>query len=134
MGDMNAPAAPVDPATLLVEHLELGVRAANCLHAAGIRTVSELLEYSAADLLRLREFGKKALADIKDVLAGRGLSLAAPEQIGTRRFMLRVANELENTAQPPDGPTDTQDALVSVRRSCFEVARAIRRVIERSAP
>jgi len=56
-----------------VDELELSVRSANCLRAAKIRTLGELVQKSEADMLQYRNFGKKSLKEISDLLAGMGL-------------------------------------------------------------
>lgn len=58
-----------------VDELELSVRAANCLQAANIRFIGELVQRTEADMLKTKNFGRKSLREIKDLLAGMGLSL-----------------------------------------------------------
>ena len=55
--------------------LDLSVRALNCLKAADVETLGDLCSINRAELLKFRNFGKKSLTEIKDVLASRGLSL-----------------------------------------------------------
>jgi len=59
----------------LVDELDLSSRAHNCLQAAGIRYVGELVQMTEQDLMKMKNFGRKSLKEIKDVLAERGLSL-----------------------------------------------------------
>ncbi|MBI4343534.1 MAG: DNA-directed RNA polymerase subunit alpha [Candidatus Omnitrophica bacterium] len=58
-----------------IGELELSVRSANCLREAKITTIAELVEKSPQELLKYRNFGKKSLAEIEDLLKGMGLSL-----------------------------------------------------------
>lgn len=58
-----------------VEELELSVRAYNCLKNADIRYIGELVQRSEQEMLRTKNFGKKSLNEIKDVLQEMGLSL-----------------------------------------------------------
>jgi DNA-directed RNA polymerase subunit alpha len=58
-----------------IASLDLSVRASNCLEAAKINTVSELVRHSDDDLMQLRSFGKTSLAEVKRKLAELGLSL-----------------------------------------------------------
>jgi DNA-directed RNA polymerase subunit alpha len=58
-----------------VEELELSVRSYNCLKNANIRTLRELVEKSEGDMLKTKNFGRKSLNEIKDILATLGLSL-----------------------------------------------------------
>jgi DNA-directed RNA polymerase subunit alpha len=58
-----------------VETLNLSVRSYNCLKRAGISKVSELLDMTEDQIVKMRNFGRKSLDEIKQVLAERGLSL-----------------------------------------------------------
>ena len=58
-----------------VDELELSVRSYNCLKNADIRTIGELVQKNESDMLKTRNFGRKSLNEIKDILAGMGLSL-----------------------------------------------------------
>jgi len=57
-----------------VAELELSVRSSNCLHAANINTLEELVQKSESAMLQYRNFGRKSLAEINEVLAKLGLS------------------------------------------------------------
>jgi DNA-directed RNA polymerase subunit alpha len=56
-----------------LEDLDLSVRAFNCLKAAKINSLSELVQYEQEDLMKFRNFGQKSLAEIEQVLQERGL-------------------------------------------------------------
>ena len=56
-----------------VEDLELSVRSANCLKNAGINTIGELVQKTEADMLKTKNFGRKSLSEIKDILNEYGL-------------------------------------------------------------
>jgi DNA-directed RNA polymerase subunit alpha len=58
-----------------ISELELSVRSANCLREAKIHTIGQLVEKSPAELLKYRNFGKKSLAEIDELLQGMGLQL-----------------------------------------------------------
>lgn len=58
-----------------VNELELSVRAANCLKNANIKTIGDLVQKSEMEMLRTKNFGKKSLNEIKEILAEMGLSL-----------------------------------------------------------
>lgn len=58
-----------------VNELELSVRAVNCLEMADIRTIGDLVRKTDAEMLKYRNFGRKSLSEIKNVLAKLGLSL-----------------------------------------------------------
>ena len=57
-----------------VDELELSVRSANCLKVAGIKSIGELVSKSESDMLKYRNFGKKSLKEIADILGTMGLS------------------------------------------------------------
>ena len=58
-----------------VEELELSVRSYNCLKNANIQTIGELVQKTEAEMLKTKNFGRKSLNEIKDILAQMGLSL-----------------------------------------------------------
>jgi DNA-directed RNA polymerase subunit alpha len=66
-----------------VEELELSVRSYNCLKNAGIQTIGELVQKSESEMLRTKNFGRKSLNEIKEILQGMGLALGMkPDQHG----------------------------------------------------
>jgi DNA-directed RNA polymerase subunit alpha len=67
--------APASEWDVPVETLNLSVRSFNCLKRAGISKVSELLDMTEDEIIKMRNFGKKSLDEIKQVLDERGLSL-----------------------------------------------------------
>ncbi len=75
----EAAAPEVDPrlAEMLakpIEELDLSVRSANCLKNANIRTLGDLVQRTEREMLSTKNFGRKSLNEIKDVLASLGLS------------------------------------------------------------
>jgi DNA-directed RNA polymerase subunit alpha len=73
--------APVEEAKLnenlfrSVDELELSVRSANCLQNANIKTIGDLVQKTEAEMLKTKNFGRKSLKEIKEILAEMGLSL-----------------------------------------------------------
>ena len=57
-----------------LEDLDLSVRAYNCLKAAKINTLAELVRYDTHELLKFRNFGKKSLVEIEELLQDKGLT------------------------------------------------------------
>jgi DNA-directed RNA polymerase subunit alpha len=57
-----------------IDELELSVRSSNCLRAAEIRTIGDLVQKSESEMLKFRNFGRKSLKEIQDLLAEMGLS------------------------------------------------------------
>jgi DNA-directed RNA polymerase subunit alpha len=60
---------------LPISELELSVRSSNCLREANIKTISDLVRKGEDEMLGFKNFGKKSLTEIKQLLAGLGLSL-----------------------------------------------------------
>lgn len=58
-----------------VEELELSVRSYNCLKNANIQSIGELVQKTEAEMLRTKNFGRKSLNEIKEILANMGLAL-----------------------------------------------------------
>ena len=58
-----------------VEELELSVRSYNCLKNANIQSISELVQKNDQEMLKTRNFGRKSLNEIKEILEEMGLSL-----------------------------------------------------------
>jgi DNA-directed RNA polymerase subunit alpha len=87
-----------------VDELELSVRAANCLKAAEIRTIGELVSKTEAEMLSFNNFGRKSLDEIKSILETMGLSLgmdvgegavAAPAESPAPAVAVEEAEEAE---------------------------------------
>jgi DNA-directed RNA polymerase subunit alpha len=57
-----------------VEELELSVRSYNCLKNANIQTIGDLVQKTEAEMLRTKNFGRKSLNEIKEILSGLGLT------------------------------------------------------------
>ena len=57
-----------------LSELDLSVRAFNCLKAADIRTLGELVSYNIVDLLKFRNFGKKSLSELEELVASKNLT------------------------------------------------------------
>jgi DNA-directed RNA polymerase subunit alpha len=73
-----------------VDEMELSVRSYNCLKNANIRTIGELVQKTESEMLKTKNFGRKSLNEIKEILAGMGLSLGM---------------KLDNYPQPQEGTT-----------------------------
>jgi DNA-directed RNA polymerase subunit alpha len=58
-----------------VDELELSVRSANCLKNADIRYIGDLVQKSEVEMLKTKNFGRKSLNEIKEILSEMGLSL-----------------------------------------------------------
>lgn len=60
-----------------IEELELSVRSYNCLKNADIKTIRELIQKNEQEMLKTKNFGRKSLNEIKEILAAMGLGLGA---------------------------------------------------------
>jgi len=91
----EAAAPEVDPrlAEMLakpIEELDLSVRSANCLKNANIRTLGDLVQRTEREMLSTKNFGRKSLDEIKDVLASLGLSFGMTRvPVGSRGGEMR---------------------------------------------
>ena len=74
-GDRELPENLAEYLNRSVDELELSVRSANCLKNAGIRTIRDLVQRTEKDMLETKNFGRKSLNEIKDILRPMGLSL-----------------------------------------------------------
>jgi DNA-directed RNA polymerase subunit alpha len=79
LGAPNGAGLPASPAVegddRLIEELEIGVRAYNCLKRAGIQTVGDLVQRSESELNAIPNFGKRSTEEVKESLVALGLSL-----------------------------------------------------------
>lgn len=66
---------PVDLFLKPIDELEFSVRAHNCLIGAGIKRVIDLVNLTEDDVLKIKNFGRKSLREVKEILAAFGLSL-----------------------------------------------------------
>ena len=74
-----------------VEELELSVRSANCLKNADIQLIGELIQKTENEMLRTKNFGRKSLNEIKEILAQMGLSLGMRiEGFPDERFLKKL--------------------------------------------
>src|SRR5262252_3695806 len=78
-----------------VEELELSVRSYNCLKNANIATIGDLVQKTEAEMLRTKNFGRKSLNEIKEILAQMGLSLGM---------------KIDENGNPQPGPTSVLPA------------------------
>jgi len=79
-----------------VEELELSVRSYNCLKNANITTIRELVQKTEQEMLKTKNFGRKSLNEIKEILSAMGLSLGMKTD--------EKGNPLMPPAQPPQPP------------------------------
>jgi DNA-directed RNA polymerase subunit alpha len=87
-----------------VEELELSVRSYNCLKNANIQTIGELVQKTEAEMLRTKNFGRKSLNEIKEILSGLGLGFGMKMDASGRLSAPQGGSQL-----PPPGPDDQDE-------------------------
>ena len=92
-----------------VDELELSVRAANCLKAANIRTIGDLVIREEGEMLQFHNFGKKSLDEIKSILDAMGLSLGMKSGVPAAAMTAAASAAPEEDAIDDDGD-DAGDA------------------------
>jgi DNA-directed RNA polymerase subunit alpha len=78
-----------------VDELELSVRSANCLKNANIRLIGELVQKTEAEMLKTKNFGRKSLNEIKEILTEMGLSLGMKHENFPSREEIEARKEQE---------------------------------------
>jgi DNA-directed RNA polymerase subunit alpha len=94
-GGLDGPAIRNENLNRSVEELELSVRSYNCLKNANIATIGELIQKTEAEMLKTKNFGRKSLNEIKEILAQMGLSLGM---------------KIDENGNPQPGPTSVLPA------------------------
>ena len=83
-----------------VDELELSVRSANCLKNADIRLIGELVQRTEAEMLKTKNFGRKSLNEIKEILSDMGLSLGMKvEDFDPERYFREKQEKEESMEQ-----------------------------------
>jgi DNA-directed RNA polymerase subunit alpha len=94
-GGLDGPSIRNENLNRSVEELELSVRSYNCLKNANIATIGELIQKTEAEMLKTKNFGRKSLNEIKEILAQMGLSLGM---------------KIDENGNPVPGPTSVLPA------------------------
>jgi DNA-directed RNA polymerase subunit alpha len=89
-----------------VEELELSVRSYNCLKNANIQSISDLVQKTEAEMLRTKNFGRKSLNEIKEILGGLGLGFGM--KFDSQGRLVSPAGT-PATLEPMDGDDDIDD-------------------------
>lgn len=80
-----------------IDELELSVRSANCLENADIKYIGELVQRTEAEMLRTKNFGRKSLNEIKEILTEMGLSLGMRlEDFPSRRELDQMREQVDH--------------------------------------
>ena len=86
-----------------IDELELSVRAYNCLISSNIRTIRDLVQKSDNEILKTRNFGRKSLNEIKDILAEMGLSL------GMNLKQMELSEGERHSGETAEGTTSSEE-------------------------
>lgn len=92
-----------------VDELELSVRSANCLANANIRYIGELVQKTEAEILRTKNFGRKSLNEIKEILAEMGLSLGMKLEGWTHPDQIAALAQPKEAEESKDFQTSASD-------------------------
>lgn len=84
-----------------VDELELSVRSANCLQQANIKTIGDLVQKTEAEMLKTKNFGRKSLKEIREILSEMGLSLGMRLDGWSRNQSANLANLAASGAAVP---------------------------------
>lgn len=104
-----------------VDNLGLTVRSANCLKAEDIYYIGDLIRYGENDLLHIPNFGRKALKEIKEMLAEQGLSLGSVTRSTIEKHVLSEPTKSNQHSQPSFLQRPLVDLGLTVRSfSCLK--------------
>lgn len=89
-----------------ISELELSVRSANCLEAANIKTIGDLIQKTEAQMLKYKNFGKKSLSEIESILKPMGLSLGLniEEKLHRKKKAGGPAVPASSSSEAPEQP------------------------------
>ena len=98
-----------------VEELELSVRSANCLQNANIKFIGDLVQKSESEMLKTKNFGRKSLKEIKEILHEMGLSLGMklenwPPKAGAAKPVIVSGPVIRDTLDSEMGDDDGDEA------------------------
>jgi len=96
-----------------VDELELSVRSSNCLTSASIRTIGELVQKSESEMLKQRNFGRKSLKEIQEILAGMNLSFGMDVSKWLGTAPAAPADTSPDTEEFPEGEEEAMSSAAS---------------------
>ena len=94
-----------------VEELELSVRSYNCLKNANIQTIGDLVQKTEAEMLRTKNFGRKSLNEIKEILSNLGLGFGM--KFDAQGRLVAPAGGIQPFTAPPGGDDNFDEPEVS---------------------
>jgi DNA-directed RNA polymerase subunit alpha len=90
-----------------VDELELSVRSYNCLKNANIQTIADLVQKTEAEMLRTKNFGRKSLNEIKEILQGMGLQFGM--KFDAQGRLISGSGQPVTPTAPSERPRDEDD-------------------------
>jgi DNA-directed RNA polymerase subunit alpha len=90
-----------------VDELELSVRSYNCLKNANIQTIADLVQRTEAEMLRTKNFGRKSLNEIKEILGGMGLQFGM--KFDAQGRLVSGSGQPVTPTAPSDRPADEDE-------------------------
>jgi len=109
------------PPDARIEELDFSVRTYNCLKKANVLSIAELVQLSEADLMNIRNFGRKSLTEVKDKLAQLGLTLKKTrEGAAPATFTEQEETEEEEQADAGEGSEVEAEAKEPEAESTLE--------------
>lgn len=109
-GDQSASAAP-GPPEARVEELDFSVRTYNCLKKANVLTIGELVQLSEADLMNIRNFGRKSLEEVREKLKSLNLDLKPVGDRSELKILPPEDDDLQDLAGV--GDEEDEEALIA---------------------
>ena len=105
----RAPLPRNDQLDRSVDELELSVRSYNCLKNAGIKTIRDLVQRSEREMLATKNFGKKSLGEIRDILRGMGLDFGI--QFDEQGNPIPGSGQSDSDSESDDGADEFEAAV-----------------------
>ena len=92
-----------------VDELELSVRSYNCLKNANIQTIADLVQKTEAEMLRTKNFGRKSLNEIKEILSGMGLQFGM--KFDAQGRLISGSGQPVTPTPPSERPRDDDEEM-----------------------
>lgn len=93
------PTDPLDFSTIRIEELDLSPRSYNCLKKSGITTLSQLLDYTEEDLLRIKNLGSGSAKEILDIINDTALTIRISRKKEADRALQELDESIEETSE-----------------------------------
>ncbi len=105
------------PPDARIEELDFSVRTYNCLKKANVLTIHELVQLTEADLMNIRNFGKKSLHEVRDKLESMNLSLKAGGERGELKILPQDDDEEEDEYEDEEMIESEEDTTEEIEEA-----------------